>query len=158
MHPNASLIENLYKSLDAGKSEEMAAAYHPDATFKDPVFDLSGSDIGDMWRMFLAPGSDLAVEVSGIEADDEAGKAHWEARYTYRPTGREVHNVVEAKFQFRDNLIVHHQDSFNLSRWARQALGGTGALLGWTGFVQNRIRAKASKQLARFQSRYKGRI
>lgn len=157
MHRNAATIESFYGALHEGVGENMASAYHVNAVFRDPVFNLRGPDIGDMWRMFCSAGTDLRVEFSSVTADDRAGSAHWEAYYTYRPTGRAVHNVVAANFEFDDDgLIRRHRDEFNLTTWARQALGLPGALLGWTPLVKNRIRKQAAGQLRKFQARRPG--
>ena len=41
------------------------------------------------------------------------GSAHWEADYTFSATKRKVHNVVDARFELRDGLIVKHTDVFD---------------------------------------------
>ncbi|CAN5883215.1 nuclear transport factor 2 family protein [soil metagenome] len=153
MHANAATITMLYQALQAGNAEAMAPLYHPEATFRDPVFDLTGSDIGDMWRMFCAAGADLTVEFSNVAADDRWGTARWKASYTFPPTRRSVHNFIEAGFEFEDGQIVVHRDCFDLRAWARQATGVPGLLLGWTPWMQNRIRQSAADQLKRFQQR-----
>ena len=71
----------------------MAACYTPDARFTDPVFDLTGAEVGAMWTMFCERGRDLALTWRDVRADDAAGAAHWEPRYTFSVTGRPVHNV-----------------------------------------------------------------
>ena len=85
----------------------MAACYAPDATFRDPAFDLAGAEVGAMWAMLCARGKDLALEWRDVRADDRAGSAHWEARYTFSVTGRPVHNVIDAAFTFRDGSDRH---------------------------------------------------
>ena len=87
-----------------------------------------------------------------MEADDEEGRAHWEARYTFSNGSRSVHNVVAASFVFRDGLIVRHTDSFDLWGWTRMAIGPTGTALGWSGPFQNRVRATAMAGLKKFVS------
>lgn len=144
MHPNAALIERFYKAFQARDAEVMAACYAPDARFSDPVFtELRGELPGDMWRMLCERGRDLAVEFSKVQADDNRGSARWEARYTFSQTGRAVHNVIEARFEFRDGLIAEHVDTFDLYRWMSQALGLSGRLLGWLPPAQNALREKA---------------
>ncbi|MCB9298566.1 MAG: hypothetical protein H6559_36450 [Lewinellaceae bacterium] len=49
----------------------------------------------------------------------------------------------EASFQFRDGKIIRHTDRFGFYRWARQAFGIPGLLLGWTGWFRARVRAAA---------------
>ncbi len=153
MHPNASTIEAFYRAFQERDAETMAGVYHPEATFTDPVFQLKGDEIADMWRMFCASGDDLSVTFSDAAANDATGTARWEARYTFKPTGRQVHNVIDAAFVFEDGLVIAHNDTFDLPSWARQSLGFSGALLGRTGFMQKRIRQQARGQLTRFQSR-----
>jgi hypothetical protein len=74
-------------------------------------------------------------------------QAHWKARYTYSVTGRKVHNVVNARLRFQEGRIFVHYDTFDLWKWASQALGMSGHLLGWTPFMQNAIHRKAAQTL-----------
>lgn len=148
MHPNAALVERFYARFAARDAEGMAACYHPDVVFRDPVFgDLAGERAADMWRMLVHRAKDLAVEARGVEADDARGSARWTATYAFGRAGRRVRNVIDARFEFRDGLIVRHVDAFSLWRWAGMALGPAGALLGWTPLVQRRIRRDARKGL-----------
>ncbi len=39
-------------------------------------------------------------------------------------------NDIRARFRFRDGKIVDHEDSFSFHKWARQALGPAGLVLG----------------------------
>jgi ketosteroid isomerase-like protein len=151
MHPHADLIRGFYEAFQRRDHAAMAACYAPDATFSDPVFrDLQGPRVGAMWRMLCERATDLRVEASGIAAEGERGSARWDAWYTFTATGRPVHNIIQASFEFRDGLILRHTDVFDLTAWARQALGLKGLLLGWTPFVQNAIRAQAARGLDAF--------
>ena len=151
-HPNAALLDSFYSAFSKRDGDAMAACYHPEARFSDPVFpDLRGEDIGRMWKMLCERGKDLTLEYSGIEAGDTSGVAHWEADYTFSTTGRKVHNIIDARFTFTDGLIATHQDDFGFWRWSRQALGAPGLLLGWTPIVQNKVRAEAAKGLAQYK-------
>lgn len=144
MHPNAALITRFYTAFQARDAGAMAACYHPDAVFTDAAFgELHGGRIGAMWAMLCSRAKDLEVTFANVTADDEGGEADWEARYTFTQTGRPVHNRIHAKFRFRDGLIVRHDDDFPFWRWARQALGPTGVLLGWTPLVQSKVRSTA---------------
>lgn len=148
MHANAQLIQRFYESLQKRDAAAMVACYHPDVRFSDPVFpDLRGPRAGAMWKMLAERGKDLRLEFSGVQADDKTGAARWEAWYTFSTTGRKVHNVIDASFQFKDGLIILHTDCFDLHRWAAQALGIMGKLLGGTGLLQNKLRATAAKSL-----------
>ena len=103
-----------------------------------------------MWRMLCERGTDLELEASRIVTNATNGSAHWEAHYTFGATGRHVHNVIDASFTFEGGLIARHTDRFDLYRWARQALGLKGALLGWSPPVQNAIRRQAARSLDSF--------
>ena len=92
---------------------------------------------------------------SEIEADATSGRAHWDATYTYSATGRRVVNKIDATFAFRDGRITRHHDRFDLHRWARQALGLDGSLLGWAPPVQRDARpgGQGARGLARARRR-----
>jgi ketosteroid isomerase-like protein len=142
------LIERFYAAFDAHDGETMARLYAPDARFSDPVFpDLRGERPGQMWKMLTGASEDLRVELLEHEAADGHGQAHWRAHYTFTQTGRPVVNDVRASFRFEDGLIAEHRDDFDFHRWARQALGPVGLLLGWTPIVRNSVREKAAKRL-----------
>lgn len=151
MHSHAALLEKFYGAFQERDHATMASCYHPEVVFSDPVFPhLEGPRAGAMWHMLCERGKDLKLEYSGIQADDQGGQAHWEAWYTFSQTGRKVHNVIDASFQFRDGLIVEHKDHFDLWRWSRQALGAPGLLLGWTPIIGNAVRKKAGQGLDLF--------
>lgn len=152
-----ALIDRFYTAFAARDGAAMAACYADDATFSDPVFtDLRGRDVGDMWRMLTSRAADLRIAHSAVTATDAAGAAHWEAWYTFSATGRSVHNVIDAAFTFRDGRIATHVDTFGLYRWARQALGPTGLLLGWTPMVQGKVRGQAMDGLRKWQAKNAG--
>ncbi len=149
---NAATIERFYEAFGRHDGVAMEACYAPDVHFHDPVFgDLEGREAGAMWRMLTGSATDLAIELrSHSAADDGSGRANWIATYTFR-TGRGVVNDIQAEFRFAgDGLIAEHVDSFDLWRWARQALGPVGLLAGWTPVVQSSIRRKAAEQLDAF--------
>jgi hypothetical protein len=150
MHPNEQLIETFYTAFAAKDYAAMQACYGPAPTFADAVFTLKGKEVGAMWHMLCEGGSDLMLTHRDVHADDSAGRAHWEARYTFGSTGRQVHNVIDAEFQFDRRLIAAHHDRFSFYRWSSQALGPTGLLLGWTPFIRNKVRATARARLDKF--------
>ena len=154
MHPHAALIERFYTAFQAQDAESMAACYHPQVAFDDPVFQgLRGEQAGNMWRMLCGRATDLRVTYRDVVADDASGSAHWEATYTFGTTGNVVHNVIDAAFTFEDGLIRTHRDTFDLWRWAGMALGLRGRLLGWAPPVQGAVRKTAMAQLARFEEK-----
>jgi ketosteroid isomerase-like protein len=152
-HPNAVLLTNFYNAFAARNADAMAASYASDATFSDPVFtSLHGNEVGAMWKMLCSRATDLRIEARDIDAGDSEGKAHWEAWYTFTKTGRPVHNVIDATFEFRDGRIAAHRDRFDLWRWTGQALGTSGKVLGWSPLIQGAVRKQAREGLAKYMS------
>ena len=153
MHVNEQLIHKFYEAFIQKDFNTMAECYHSEATFKDEAFVLKGKQIGSMWRMLIERGTDLQTESSNIQANDSAGRASWEAWYTFSSTGNKVHNIIDANFTFKDGKILNHRDSFNFHRWASQAFGLMGKLLGWTGFLHQKVRATAMSGLENYMAR-----
>lgn len=152
MHPNAELIRHFYAAFARRDSAAMNACYAKDIEFHDPVFQrLRGDDARRMWRMLCARAKDLSVAADAIDADEHTGRAHWVASYTFGATGRRVENRIDASFVFDGGLIVQHHDRFDLYRWARQALGLKGLLLGWLPPVQAALRKQAAQGLRAFK-------
>ena len=144
-------IDRLYTALSERDGDAMADCYHARATFSDPVFvDLRGDEVGAMLRMLCAQGDDLAVTWSDMWSEGATGGARWEATYSFGPRGRSVHNRIEARFTFADELILTHVDRFDLWRWSRMALGPVGTALGWSPIVRNHVRARAESGLRRW--------
>jgi ketosteroid isomerase-like protein len=151
---NDALIERFYSAFAQRDGAGMAACYAPDVHFSDPVFtDLHGREAGAMWRMLTERGTDLRVELLERSADGDRGSAHWRAHYTFTQTGRPVINDVHASMRMRDGLIAEHIDDFDFHRWARQALGPSGLLLGWTPLLRSAVRRKARAGLDEFLAR-----
>ena len=151
MHPNAELIHRFYTAFGQRDHETMAACYRDDAEFSDPAFThLVGTEIGAMWRMLCLRGTDLVITFDGVEANDTEGKVNWQAVYTFGATGRKVHNRIAASFTFEDGAIRRHTDVFDFYRWTRMALGTPGYLLGWSGFLKNKVRRQAGGSLKKF--------
>ena len=153
MHPNEALIERFYTAFSKRNSDVMNACYSPMATFEDPAFGrLNHRELTAMWRMLTSNARDLEVTFRDVSADDGAGRAHWEARYTFSSSGRPVHNIIEARFTFHDGLVVEHVDSFDYSRWMTQALGFTGWLATWLPPVRARVKQAPRARLEKYMA------
>lgn len=147
---NRELIERFYEAFDRCDGAAMSACYAPDAHFCDPAFgDLEGDEIGAMWRMLTGRAADLKIELHEHDASEDAGTAHWIARYTFS-TGRPVVNDIHAKFRFADGLIVDHVDDFDFRNWAKQALGPSGHLVALLPPLRAKARSQAGGQLDTF--------
>jgi ketosteroid isomerase-like protein len=153
MHANEELVHRFYTCFQRRDAAGMGSCYGDGVVFSDPVFThLEGEDARAMWRMLCARANDLTVRFDNVVADDRQGRAHWEAEYTYSATGRRVHNIIEASFEFAGGRIVTHTDQFDLWRWMRMALGAKGTLLGWLGPVQATVRKMAGRSLDKFKA------
>jgi limonene-1,2-epoxide hydrolase len=156
MHPNEALLNKFYTSFQQRDADSMTACYHSEIVFSDPIFQtLKGERAIAMWHMLIGSSKDMQVTFSDIRADDQQGTVHWEATYTYGPAHRQMHNIVNAQFRFQDGKILVHQDTFDLTRWAAQALGIPGRLFGWTPFIQQTIRSKAAQALESYIAKSK---
>lgn len=157
MHPNAQTLVKFYTAFARLDADTMAECYADDASFDDEVFSLRGKrEVAGMWRM-LASGTkakapdDWKLQFSGIEADDRAGKAHWDANYRFTATGRLVLNRIDTAVTFNpQGLIATQRDRFDFYAWSRQALGLPGLLLGWTPMLRNKVHAQAAGNLKKF--------
>ncbi|MBK6342313.1 MAG: nuclear transport factor 2 family protein [Flavobacteriales bacterium] len=139
-----SVIDRLYTAFAAGDAAAMGACYAEDARFRDPAFgELNAEEVRAMWRMLLGRSKDLRITFTVLHADEVSGTCEWHAHYTFASTGRKVHNIIRSEFKLRDGLIVEQRDRFNFWRWSRQSLGASGWLLGWTPFVQGKVRRAA---------------
>jgi hypothetical protein len=65
----------------------------------------------------------------------------WIASYNFSKNSQLL--IASAPFYFQDGLIIRHTDDFDIWKWSKQALGLTGYLFGWTGFMQNKIHTNA---------------
>lgn len=153
MNQNEQLIEEFYSAFSEGNLKTMASCYHPEIQFQDPVFGiLKGKEVTDMWKMLLERSKgNLKINFCDIKSQGNSGSAKWIANYVFGKTNRKVENVIVANFEFHEGLIIRHNDHFNLWKWSKQALGFKGLFLGWTGFIQNKIRENAKESLVKFQ-------
>ena len=148
MHVHEALIHQFYNAFSEKDYRTMQNAYHAEATFSDPVFqELNSNEVKAMWHMLLSGSTDLTIVYSKVKANDFTGTCHWEAHYTFTLTGKKVHNIINAEFEFKDGRIFRHRDQFDFWRWSRMALGLKGLLLGWSPIVLQKVRATARKRL-----------
>ena len=124
----------------------MAAMYAPEATFDDPVFSLRGTDIGRMWIGLTKGAKDLSIAYAVARAGDGDGTVEWTARYLFGGKNPVV-NVIRSEIELRDGLIVRQKDTFDFPRWAAQALGLPGKLLGRFDWFRRRVSATAAARV-----------
>lgn len=147
----SEIITNFYTAFQQLDVEKMVAFYHDDIEFTDPGFGtLKGNDAKNMWRMICSRAKDFSLEYSQITENT----AHWDTTYTFSATGRKVTNIIDATFEFKDGKISKHTDVFNLHRWATQALGFKGKLLGGTIFFKKKLNKQTKVLLATYTKKH----
>ncbi|REE25590.1 nuclear transport factor 2 family protein [Winogradskyella pacifica] len=148
-----NIIEKFYTALNNSDGTTMASCYHDDVVFEDPAFGiLKGERAKAMWLMLCASqnGNGFKVEFSNITANNKTGSAHWEAHYTFSKTGRQVHNSIDASFEFKEGLIIKHTDEFDIHKWAKQAMGVKGIFFGGMQFFKNKLQSQTNSMLDKF--------
>ena len=152
MNRNEELIHRFYTAFQQLDYKTMQDCYSDDPVFNDAVFGiLEGEEVGAMWEMLCRNARDFSLEFSNIRSlDDEYATCNWTARYTFSKTGRKVVNRIKAHMRIQDGKITEHTDEFDIWKWSRQALGLSGILLGWSGFMKSKIRRNARKNLKAF--------
>jgi ketosteroid isomerase-like protein len=152
MNQNSQLITSFYTAFQQRDYKTMQNCYADKAVFNDEVFkNLNAEQVKSMWEMLLKKGKDLKLEFKNISAGDLKGSAEWIATYTFSATQRKVVNHIYANFEFENGKIIKHTDHFNFHKWASQALGFKGTLLGWTNFLKKKVQQTALKNLEDFR-------
>lgn len=154
MNPNEQIITKFYTAFKEKDFKTMQTCYADNATFNDEAFkNLDAAQVRAMWQMLITRGKDLVLTFENVTADDSKGSAEWTATYTFSATKRKVVNHIKAQFSFENGKIVKHTDTFDFHHWASQALGLTGALLGWTGFLKKKVQKTAMESLVSFMKK-----
>lgn len=151
MTENEKCIHDFYTAFKKKDAENMVKYYSEDIVFSDPAFgELKGEEASMMWKMLCSTATDLAIRFKIKSSIKNEVKASWEADYTFSRTGKKVHNEIEAVFTFKDGLIVEHKDSFNLHKWASQAIGWKGYLLGGSNFFKKKLNQQTRSLLQKY--------
>ncbi|RWU07355.1 nuclear transport factor 2 family protein [Pedobacter chitinilyticus] len=148
MTPNEALIHQFYTAFQQKDVKTMQNSYDDQAIFNDAVFiNLDAQEVRAMWQMLLSRSEDMKLSFGKVKEDGDKVTAYWEAHYTFTATGKKVVNKIDAEFEIKDGKIIRHTDTFNFYKWARQAFGSGGLLLGWTNVFKEKVRQTAKKKL-----------
>ncbi|MFD0963424.1 nuclear transport factor 2 family protein [Pseudofulvibacter geojedonensis] len=143
-------IEKFYKAFQELDVKTMNSCYHKNIEFTDPGFGtLYGDEARNMWIMICERAKNFSLTYSKLTESS----AHWEAKYDFSKTRRKVHNKIDAYFEFKDGLIIKHLDTFNLHKWASQALGFKGWLLGGTPFFKKKLNRQTKQMLVKYMQK-----
>ncbi len=152
----SQIIQSFYQAFADHDAEKMVSYYSENIEFTDPAFGtLNGERAKNMWRMLIESqrGKKFDVVYSDVKEDKNSGAAHWEAKYKFSQTGRQVHNRIDASFVIKDGKIIKHTDRFNTRKWASQAMGFKGWLLGGTSFFQKKLNAQTNRMLGKWEAK-----
>jgi len=152
---NIDLVRRFYSAFQKLDYTTMQDCYADEVIFQDPAFGpLDGPDTKAMWEMLCKNARSFSLQFSDIHAeDDEYVTCRWVATYTFSATGRKVINRIQAYIRIQNGKITEHTDQFNFWRWARQATGLSGWLLGWSPFFQSQVRKQALANLKKFKDK-----
>ena len=153
MTENEKIVNEFYSAFQKKDADTMTSFYASDIIFSDPAFgELKGDEAKSMWKMLCTSAKDLSISFKIIESKNDWVKAQWIVDYTFSKTGRKVHNVIEANLKLKDSSIIEHRDTFNLHKWASQAMGWKGRLLGGTSFFKNKLNKQTNYLLIQFMA------
>lgn len=157
MNTDQQTIDRFYTAFKVRDYTTMQQCYADNATFSDAVFkNLDAGQVKAMWKMLCKSSSaDFRVEYRLASVRPNVVTAQWTAWYTFTATGNKVVNKVTANFTLQDGKIVTHVDDFDFYKWARQALGIPGLLLGWLPFFKNKVQRSAAGKLTAFMEKNK---
>jgi ketosteroid isomerase-like protein len=154
MNSTEQIAHQFYQAFQALDADNMNSLYSSNARFSDPGFGLlNHTELTTMWAMlcFNQQNKGFKLEYKILDSTKDSVTVYWQAWYTFSKTGRKVHNRITANILVENGRIVQHHDHFNLHKWASQALGITGYLLGWTGFFQKKLQQQTKNLLKQFQ-------
>jgi ketosteroid isomerase-like protein len=157
MNVNEERMHKFYTAFQQLDYKAMQDCYAEEVIFYDPVFEtLINEELYAMWEMLCKNAKDFSLTFTNVEADEEYGTCNWVATYRFSKSNRKVVNKVKAHMRFKDGKIIEHTDQFNLWTWSEQALGFYGKLLGWSVFIQRKIRNSAQNNLADYMNNHYG--
>ena len=152
MEEAVALITKFYAAFSKLDSTTMNSCYAEDVVFYDPVFELlRGDEVKYMWDMLCGSAKNFSLAFNNIkDLGDGYYTCDWVANYNFSSTGKKVVNNVTANMKIERGKILEHSDAFSVHKWAAQALGFPGWLLGWNSFFQRKIKNKARQNLLNY--------
>jgi ketosteroid isomerase-like protein len=156
MDKNIQTITKFYTAFQQLDFATMNNCYSDDVVFNDPAFGLlDAAQTKAMWQMLCSSAKDFSLEFGPIKTDDdEYYITNWVANYTFSATGKKVTNRIKAFMRLQDGVIIEHSDAFSFHKWASQALGFSGWLLGWNRLFHKSVTNKALKNLHKFMQKH----
>jgi len=143
--PGMSRIEDFvsfYNNLNASNLASLAAIYHPDVRFCDPVHQISGiAALGDYFAHAYARLTESHFSVRSMAAYGDTGFVSWQMRIRHPAIARGNEILVDGCSELRwqeDGLIIAHRDYYDLTQMVYQHL----PVIGW-------LTSKVKQQMAK---------
>lgn len=152
MATSEQTIHQLYTALTDGEISKIDSCYATTVKFHDPIFGvLNNDEVPAMWKMLIERSNrNLKIQYNIITINEYTATVEWKANYTFGKKKRNIENQIRSHFHFKEGLIIKQNDDFNIWNWCKQAFGGYGFFLGWTGYMQHKIQVKALSSLKKY--------
>jgi len=149
MIENKNVITGLYNAYKERNPELMASFYTEDASFKDEIFgEVTGQEIPKVWEVVHSTTSNFYLYFHIVNVNKNLATVNSQLSYTFKHTGRKIDISITSIFRFENGKIRHQVDEYSLWKWASQAFGVSGFLLGWNPKFKNKIRQSAQNTIA----------
>lgn len=156
--PSQEVLATLNKYYDYLTSSDwkgLKSIYHPEAKFKDEIFELKGRDqILAMWQMLMSRTQVKTIYAKVYEKNSTEGSGIWMPNYIFSGTKKEVTNVIVGQFKIQNGQIIEQKDNFNLRVWMQQAFKPYGNLLYYFPFFRSFFKHQARKKLKIWIEKY----
>ncbi|ARU92149.1 hypothetical protein SCLARK_001685 [Spiroplasma clarkii] len=147
---NKEVVVKFFTALSKGDWKLMNNLYSKDVAFSDTVFgELNYSQITNLWEMLLTENPDLSANFKIVE-DGEVVKVQWVMVSKFGQKHRKVILNILSTLEVSKGKIIKHNDHFDFKKWAKQALGIIGWMLGSKQSFKNRIKEEAFIKLNSF--------
>jgi ketosteroid isomerase-like protein len=131
-----------YNNLNANNLASLAALYHPDVIFSDPVHQISGlAALGDYFAHAYARLTESHFSVKSMAASGQTGFVSWQMRIRHPAIAQGNEILVDGCSELRwqeDGLIIAHRDYYDLTQMVYQHL----PVIGW-------LTSKVKQQMAK---------
>jgi ketosteroid isomerase-like protein len=141
------LAERLFSALQRRDVEAAIACYHDNATFSAPIVgEVMGPDVRTLWQTIFTVTRNSSLRFEIVDIGLTTAKVEGVVAYSLASTGRSVISRFGSTLHIRDQLVAHHEDTFDAWNWAQMAFGSSGLMFGWSRTWQRRkgenLRAK----------------
>lgn len=147
MSKKIEIVKEFYEALNKRDYKIVNGLYHSEAKYRDEIFDFNGIEIHALWYNATLPEMDISVKLESIREEGDKVITEWEMRYTLDIIKRRINLKEKGVFEFKDEKIYRHTDTYDFWAWCTQAFGAIGRVMGWSNWLRNRVRNQARKSV-----------